>query len=303
MITKNLEFVNEKIDNFTIHKSYALDFQRKLANLYEKEIQYTDKTSKKAENVLNCGNFLAFIKYDDPNRTSRLYGANFCKHKLCPMCAWRAHLKNAVKFEKAFNLMPEKDYYHLVLTIRNVPHITKSFIINLRQKATQFLKKSMKVQNFFLSFELTIDQQGNYHPHYHVIYYSDKTYTKKWLQTEWARVCAYGEQYQIVNNRKCNHKTISRELTKYILKFEDINPTEQQLKVIDVALKGIRKYSSNGTFKIAQYNAECAIDKEEFEKLFELDQYSAEISFYKWLNDCYTITEQSKIEPKRVANE
>lgn len=300
MITKNLEFVNEKIDNFTLHKSYALDFQQKLAKLYEGDIQYTDKPSKKAENVLNCGTFLAFIKYNDPNNTSRLYGANFCKHKLCPMCAWRAHLKNSVKFEKAFRSMPEHDYYHLVLTIQNVPHITKEFIINLRQKATQFIKKSMKVKDFFLSFELTIGKDGNYHPHYHIIYYKDgTTYTKKWMQTEWAKVCNYGKQYQIVNNRKCNKNTISRELTKYILKFEDINPNEQQLRVIDVALKGIRKYSANGSFKIAQYNAECEIDKEEFDKLFELDHYSAEISFYKWFIDNYQITEKSTIEAKQ----
>ena len=99
--------------------------------------------------------------------------------------------------------------------------------------------------------------------------------------------------------RKCNKNTISRELTKYILKFEDINPNEQQLRVIDVALKGIRKYSANGSFKIAQYNAECEIDKEEFDKLFELDHYSAEISFYKWFIDNYQITEKSTIEAKQ----
>lgn len=299
MITKNLEFVNEKIDNFSVHKNFALDFQRKLSNLYKQDIQYTDKQSKKAENILNCGNFLAFIKYNDPKETSRLYGANFCKHKLCPMCAWRAHIKNSVKFERAFKMLPEHEYYHLVLTIQNVPHITKDFIINLRRKATQFIKKSMKVNDFFLSFELTIGNDGKYHPHYHIIYYKDgTTYTKKWLQTEWANVCNYGRQYQIVNNKKCNKNTISRELTKYILKFEDINPNEQQLRVIDTALKGIRKYSSNGTFKIAQYNAECEIDKEDFEKLFELDQYSAEVSFYKWLNDNYIITEKTLIGAK-----
>lgn len=306
MITQEIEFVNEKIDEFSLHKKFALDFQRKLAQLYnsQKILLKENEVCSKSQRVLDCGNRLIFERYNDKDETTRLYGANFCKNKLCPMCAWRLHLKNAVRFQKVFKSIGKHNFYHLVLTIRNIPNITKDFVLKLREKATQFMKKSLKIKDYFLSFELTIDKNGYYHPHYHIVYIndSDKRFTKKYLQTEWAYICNYGDKYQVVNNAKCNGDTISRELTKYILKFEDIQPNIKQLKTIDTALKGIRKYSSNGIFLQMQREVDKTIELEDFEKMCNLENYESEILFYKWFGEAYELTEVRENERQESIN-
>ena len=300
MLSQKIEFVNEKIDEFTKHKSFALDLQRKLSLIYDKRNLYTTTTynNAKSENVLKCGTHIEFERFKDAKNTTRIYGANFCKHKLCPMCAWRLHLKNAVKFQRVFKEIGKHNYYHLVLTIKNVPNITREFILKLRQKATLFVKKTMGIKDYFLSFEITIDKNGNYHPHYHIIYIKDEgqEFTKKWLQTQWAYICNYGDKYQVVHNARCNGNTISRELTKYILKFEDINPSIKQLQTIDTALHHVRKYASNGVFLQAQKDVEKILDKEDFDKMCDLKQYDAELLFYNWIGDAYELTEVRKSE-------
>lgn len=300
MLTQKIEFVNEKIDEFNKHKNFALDLQRKLSLIYDKRNLYATTTynNAKSENVLKCGTHIEFERFKDAKNTTRIYGANFCKHKLCPMCAWRLHLKNAVKFQRVFKEIGKHNYYHLVLTIKNVPNITREFILKLRQKATQFIKKTMGIKDYFLSFEITIDKKGNYHPHYHIIYIKDQgqEFTKKWLQTQWAYTCNYGDKYQVVHNAKCNGNTISRELTKYILKFEDISPSIKQLQTIDTALHHVRKYASNGVFLQAQKDVEKILDKEDFDKMCDLKQYDAELLFYNWIGDAYELTEIRKSE-------
>lgn len=300
MITQKIEFVNEKIDEFNEHKNFALDLQRKLSLIYDKRNLYipTDYNKAKSENILNCGSHIEFERFKDTKNTTRMYGANFCKHKLCPMCAWRLHLKNAVKFQRIFKALGKHNYYHLVLTIKNIPNITKEFILSLREKATKFVKKVMQIKDYFLGFELTISKQGAYHPHYHIIYIkdNDKEFTKKWLQTQWAYICNYGDKYQIVNNAKCNGNTISRELTKYILKFENISPNIKQLQIIDKALKGIRKYSSNGIFLQKQREIEKILDKENFDKMCNLQEYESELLFYNWIGQSYELSEVRKVE-------
>lgn len=42
---------------------------------------------KKAYRVLDCSSYLEFKRYIE-NGKLKLYQANFCKVRLCPMCAW-----------------------------------------------------------------------------------------------------------------------------------------------------------------------------------------------------------------------
>ena len=146
---------------------------------------------------------------------------------------------------------------------------------------------------------MTIDKNGNYHPHYHIIYENDKTFTKKWIQTEWAKVCNYGDKYQIISLQKLNGQNVSRELTKYILKFEEIQPNKKQMTIIDNALKGVRKYASNGTFLKTQQEIEKQIEKEEFEKMINLEEYESIVSFYKWFGNSYQLEQQQTIPAER----
>lgn len=46
----------------------------------------------KAYSIQNCGTYLEFKRFKN-NNDFKLYHANFCKCRLCPMCSWRRSLK------------------------------------------------------------------------------------------------------------------------------------------------------------------------------------------------------------------
>lgn len=291
MITQKDDFVNEKIDKFKLHKDFACEIQTALANLYKSKT--THNLTRKGQSVLECGTSLEFQHYFNAEDTRTLNSANFCKHKLCPMCAWRWHLKQSVIIQRAFDNLGKQDFYHLVLTIPNIKFMTKDFLSKLREKAGLFMQKVAKSIDYLISFEITIDSEGNYHPHYHILYINhlDKPLTRKTIQTEWAKIANTGTNYAIAKQTKCTGDKIALELTKYILKFEDLHPTETQLRVIDMATHGLRKITARGAILEAKLEAEKQIDKEQFDIMKDLEQYDSEIEWYKWLEDCYVLQE------------
>ena len=292
MITQQKEKVNEKLDYFIKHKNFALQIQKALAENNRNKI--TKKLTRKGENILNCGTSLEFQHFFDEKDTRTLHTANFCKNKLCPMCAWRYHLKNGMVLLKTFDILGQQDYYHLVLTIPNIKFITKEFLINLRKKASIFMKKIAKSIDYLISFEITIDKDNKFHPHYHIIYINklDKPLTRKTIQTEWAKIANTGTNYAIAKQKKCINNKIALELTKYILKFEDVEPNQDILKIIDMATKGTKKICARGAILEAKLQAEKEIDKEKFEIMQNLKIYDSEIEWYKWYNGTYKLEQR-----------
>lgn len=298
MITQNESFVNEKLDNFTEHKNFALDIQKKLSNIFLNP--RTKSPTRKSSNILSCGSSLEFQHYFNEEDTRTLHSANFCKHKLCPMCAWRWHLKNNRALVKTFELLGKQDYYHLVLTVPNLEFITKEFLIRLREKAGIFMKTIAKSIDYFLSFEITIDEQGRFHPHYHILYINklEKPLTRKQIQTEWAKIANTGKNYAICMQKPCTNGKISLELTKYILKFENFDPDERTLKIIDMATKGLKKTTARGEILKAKLKAEKLVEKENFDEMQKLKIYDSEIEWFKWFNGAYNLEKRVTLQPK-----
>lgn len=298
MITQNQPIVNEKINIFEEHKQFAINIQQKLSNIFRNP--RTNNPTRKSENILSCGSSLEFQHYFNEEDTRTLRSANFCKHKLCPMCAWRWHLKNNRTLSKAFEILGKQDYYHLVLTIPNLKFITKEFLIELRKKAGLFMKKIAKSIDYFMSFEITIDENGCFHPHYHILYINhlEKPLTRKQIQTEWAKIANTGNNYAICLQKKCTDNKISQELTKYILKFEDFNPNEKTLKIIDMATKGLKKTCARGEILNAKLQAEKELEKEDFEKMNTLKNFDSEIEWYLWFSNCYNLQKRKVDENK-----
>lgn len=282
---KNEKNIKEQLNIFADHKEKAMRLQNILFEIYGVE-------SNRAHTIKRCGSELVFRRYINKDK-SILESANFCKHKLCPFCAWRWHLKYSKVLMETFKQLGKGEYFHLVLTIPNVKHITKDFIISLRERATQYIKKYLKIKDYFLSFEITVDKNGNYHPHYHVVFKNAGNIpTKKEMQKQWAKISCCGKNYAIINLDKCTEDTkgISQELTKYILKFDDKTLTKENILEVFKATHGIRKFSTSGEIKEAEKKAKDVIAENEFEALQELgDDYF--LDFYKWFGKGYQITE------------
>lgn len=296
MITEKKKNVNEILQDFSKHKIYASNLQKELANFYKEPIKLEGgglafEMSTRGKQICECGNRLTFEKYYNEENTMRLAGANFCKHRLCPYCAWRWHLKYSKIIERTFEILGVQNFYHMVLTIPNVKFLNKEFLIELRQNATTFIKKSLKCKDYMLSFEITIDKAGCYHPHYHVIAILKDKPTRKFLQTEWARVSNCGANYAICDIKPATDNKISQELTKYVLKFEDEKINGKNLFVINNALKGLRKFATNGKIKKAEEQAKKELQAQAFEKIQELNEYESDLMFYEWLSRGYELKE------------
>lgn len=285
MITNDEQKVNEILEDFSKHKQFAVKLQEMLADNYK----LAGRDTVKSWSVRNCGTSLIFKKFHDEANTIKLDNANFCKNRLCPFCAWRWHLKYSKIIEKAFNILELQNFYHLVLTIPNVSELNKKFLLDLRRKATYFLKKILKCNDYMISFEITIDRFGNYHPHYHIICIFNKPPTKKFLQTEWAKVSKCNNNYAICDIKKCSDNRVSQELTKYILKFEDCQISMEQLKTIDSALFGTRKFSTSGAIKKAETEAKLELEMQNEDEIAELSAFDSELLFFKWFEGSYRL--------------
>lgn len=158
------------------------------------------KKKNKAESVRDCGSMLRFNVCPEGHE-KRLAWANFCRVRLCPMCAWRrslvlAHQVKEVCHEAAVRWKVAKGsklrWLFLTLTVRNVTgddlqngisHLMKSWDKLSRRKD---FKRA--VVGWFRALEITRNVfEDTYHPHFHVLLavppsYFDTGYIK---HSEW----------------------------------------------------------------------------------------------------------------------
>lgn len=169
-----------------------------LADSYERLAR-----DKRAERVRSCGDFLEFAHEISPDgvvsESGKLHHANFCRDRLCPMCAWRRSYKI---FGQVSQIMEKigTQYRFLFVTL-TVPNVTgpelPGAINDLMKSYHKFIQyRRLKfVKGFFRVLEITRNSNkksksyGTYHPHFHVIvavnpsYFKSKEYLKRddWL--------------------------------------------------------------------------------------------------------------------------
>lgn len=179
----------------------------------------------KAERVRHCGSFLKFNVCPEGHE-KRLTFANFCRVRLCPMCAWRRSLLIAHQIKAVAHEAVKRQsmrWLFLTLTIRNcsgddlsdtISHLMKSW-----QRLSQRKAFSDVVVGWFRSLEITRNLlDDTYHPHYHVLLGVKPSYFRKgYLKTEeW--VSLWRECLQVDYDPICdvrivrNKRNIEREM-------------------------------------------------------------------------------------------
>ena len=106
MINKKLQDIELELEK-KFHKRIAQN--RRLADSYER-LGY----EKKSAAVLDCGTELTFLTPSDPELPQKLYRANFCKDRLCPMCGWRRTKKIFVQVSKIMDKLDEEYEFEFV---------------------------------------------------------------------------------------------------------------------------------------------------------------------------------------------
>ena len=196
---------------------------------------------KKAYRVAECGTYLEYKEYFSDN-TIKLHNANFCKVRLCPMCAWRRSLKIYGQVSKVMDqATKDKDYrfLFLTLTVRNCEgdelSQTIDNLFHAYKKMSERKKFKNAVKGWFRALEVTHNlEQDTYHPHFHIILMVNKSYfNDKRLymsQAEWTDIwksCLKVDYLPTVDIRTFKSKTKAEtsksvaEVATYTVKDND----------------------------------------------------------------------------------
>lgn len=296
--------------------------------------------NKKAERVESCGTSLEFVEVAagagvsplgsartscDDDKSFKLHKANFCRDRLCPMCAWRRSYKIFGQVSKIMNLI-QNDYEFIFLTL-TVPNVQGEFLTDkLNSLSDGWIKLSRhkrfkaSVKGFFKALEVTYNRQADtFHPHFHAVlavskhYFKDDSYIKRdeWLKM-WQKAM---NDYSItqVDVRKARDKRNSSdgatcsallascvaEIAKYAVKssdylFSDTGLTNYVVSVLVPALSDRRLCSFGGCFKKA-FQA-LNLDDSENGDLIHLDgdirsDVALQIYRYGWSCGAYKLIE------------
>ena len=265
--------------------------------------------------VEDCNTFLSFVA-DKTLEKQKLYKANSCKNRFCPVCAWRKARKDALGLSLMMQYIKQqekKEFIFLTLTTPNVQneqledeikHYNKSF-----KKMVERKKVKSIIKGYVRKLEITYNKKrDDYNPHFHVLiavnksYFTDKRYyisQQEWLDL-WRDVTGISEitQVQVQKIRQNNNKELY-EMAKYSGKDSDYLINQKVFDAFYNSLKGKQVLVYSGLFK----EAKKKLKNGDLDYLKEIDptEYIYQI-FYIWkqkeylASELYDLTEQEKRE-------
>lgn len=239
----------------------------------------------------SCSTFNQFITTED-KQSLKLIHSNPCKHRFCPICAWRKARKDAMKISimmEAIKVEEKKEFLFLTLTTPNIKADMVRSEIDRFNKAFNKLFKRRKIERpikgYIRKLEMTYNKErDDYNPHFHVLlcvnksYFTDKRYyipQKEWLEM-WREVTDLPEitQVHIQKVQLIKGGNAVAEIAKYSAKDYEMATSQDVFDVFYSALKGRQLIVYGGLLK------EYALKYEKG----ELDKYKGEDKneyFYK----------------------
>ena len=267
--------------------------------------------------VEDCNTFLSFVA-DKTLEKQKLYKANSCKNRFCPVCAWRKARKDALGLSLMMQYIKQqekKEFIFLTLTTPNVQneqledeikHYNKSF-----KKMVERKKVKSIIKGYVRKLEITYNKKrDDYNPHFHVLiavnksYFTDKRYyisQQEWLDL-WRDVTGISEitQVQVQKIRQNNNKELY-EMAKYSGKDSDYLINQKVFDAFYKSLKGKQVLVYSGLFKEARKK----LKNGELDYLKDIDptEYVYQI-FYMWNKNEYLASEIFDLtdEEKRLIN-
>lgn len=282
----------------------------RLADMY---IEYQDYYNSKARRLERCGNFLDFQVMDDGSK--RLINGNFCRVRLCPLCAWRRSLKIYAHMRRIMAELNNKyAYVFLTLTVRDcVPSKLNEIISDMMKSWNRFIgyKEITKVvKGWYRGLEVTHNIKCDlYHPHFHVViavnlsYFTDRTYIaqarwcelwKKAMRLDYTPICDIRrvKGYTAKSVAECAKYTVK---DKDYIDPEDLEMSEQAVRILDEALHRKRLVAFGGIMKELhkKLNLDDEIDgdlvkvddieKEEYSKAVVQETYAWNVGYRNYV--------------------
>ena len=236
--TECLKTIDLELQNdFKERKRYTRFLYKSYARLHKKGCSFSDfNFDKKFDNVHSCAYFLDFGHTDAG--TVKLSKANFCKDRLCPMCAWRRSKKIYSQVHSCVDYI-KNDYQFimLTLTVRNVSasylsdtidHLNNSFAKMIKYKAFKRICKG-----YLKVLEITYNRErDDFHPHFHVLIAVDNGYFKSDYYLKQSDFLSMWQK-----------ATKDKSITQVDVRKIHYNPNRPELSTISSAVAEVAKYT------------------------------------------------------------
>ena len=140
---------------------------------------YNKGLPEKAEIISRCGDHIGIT---DINGIAHIVKADFCRERVCSVCAWRRQSKFMAQMFPILEIIGKSCEFLLVtLTMRNVALDELSSAIDTILHAYDKLLKRRKVKNSWLgkvrALEVTYNKSTQtFHPHIHIFVSVDRNY-------------------------------------------------------------------------------------------------------------------------------
>ncbi len=224
---------------------------------------------KRSMRVRFCSSQLAFA-VDTETGEKRLHSADFCRERLCPMCAWRKSLKCFQEVSRVIDTAQQEQPalvpIFLTLTVRNCTSADLSTTLDTVFEGWNRLTHNDRMKRifkgWFRALEVTYNKEADtFHPHIHAILMVDKGYFKgkdymttvEWVKA-WRKACRLSyDPVCDIRKVKGGSKAI-KEVSKYTVKDSDFISEDKALtdKLVDTlskALRNRRLYAFGGLLK------------------------------------------------------
>ena len=265
--------------------------------------------------VEDCNTFLSFVA-DKTLEKQKLYKANSCKNRFCPVCAWRKARKDALGLSLMMQYIKQQEKKEFIFLTLTTPNVMSDEIENEIKRYNNSFRKLIKrkkvdsvIKGYVRKLEITYNKKrDDYNPHFHVLiavnksYFTDKRYyisQQEWLDL-WRDVTGISEitQVQVQKIRQNNNKELY-EMAKYSGKDSDYLINQKVFDAFYKSLKGKQVLVYSGLFK----EAKKKLKNGDLDYLKEIDptEYIYQI-FYIWkqkeylASELYDLTEQEKRE-------
>lgn len=220
-------------------------------------LEETEKDFIKADKIRACGNHIGFTM---ENNLLKITKADFCRQRICNICAWRRQSKFVSILTPVLNALSATGYQFLfaTLTVENVSYSTLKQTIDLIMKAYNKFLGRTKINSAFSgiirSLELSYNHNTNtFHPHLHLLiavpekYFTDTDrYISQRMLCEIWKECLQVDYMPICDIRKVNDQgKATVEVLKYALKPSKYT---EAIKAFNTILKGRRLLSFSGLF-------------------------------------------------------
>ena len=321
------------------HKRTSRAVAASLYRIYQAHPKKNAWAKKRSDRIQQCSNYLQFGDYVNTQTgevTRRLVAAQFCRDRLCPMCAWR---KSLVMYGQISQIMEWVDAetegdavpLFLTLTVRNCAGDDLDQTVDLllkswsRMMTSRGRRKPWKVAlGWFRALEITYNKADNtWHPHIHAIVLVPKSYFKDpdkyidqpgWIaEWRWALGADYDPSVDIRTVKGDRAKAVAED-AKYTVKpgdwldLDDADGTDRRVELLARVLKGRRLTALGGIMKTAK--AALKLEDVEQADLVLTDAEKAELRGevlvqlvrFEWQIGVtnYVCTEVQKAEPPQL---